>query len=192
MEVESKEDKNIQRGEIYERTGNIVEIHKNLRLDNIAVSRTITGESYLPLSCLVPNWPDSFPVCSETFSALVSRCPPFTVHSMYLETLRFHLNGMSFIHLEPEKYLLRGLNFQIFKFKLKCEDLIQTRGMFKLRYRFFFKLLFVFIDGKEGKIKEKIRYSFVLKNLGIIEWMTLKNFFINLKKLLQIKIKLDK
>lgn len=55
MEVESRENKNTQRGEIYERTGNIVEIHKNLRLDNIAVSGTITGESYLPLSRLLPN-----------------------------------------------------------------------------------------------------------------------------------------
>lgn len=174
MEVESRENKNTQRGEIYERTGNIVEIHKNLRLDNIAVSGTITGESYLPLSRLLPNWPGFFPLCSETFSALVSRCPPFTVHSMYLETLRFHLNEMSFIHLEiPEKYYA----VWILKFvKLKREDLIQIWGMFKLRYRFFFKLFFVFTDGKEGMVREKIRYSFVLKSLGIIEWTISKNF----------------
>lgn len=59
--------------------------------------------------------------------------------------------------------------------KLKREDLIQIWGMFKLRYRFFFKLFFVFTDGKEGMVREKIRYSFVLKSLGIIEWTISKN-----------------
>lgn len=74
MEVESRARSGIKtyRGEICGRVVNIVDIHRNLRLDNIAVSRTITGESYLRLSRLVPFLTHSSPACTATYTTLLS------------------------------------------------------------------------------------------------------------------------
>lgn len=97
MEVKSQQERiKAYRREICERAENIVDIHKNLWADDIAVSRTITGESYLPLSRHAANWPSPFlrarkPSPFSSPDVLLLR---FTLH---LETLRFHLIGMSFV-----------------------------------------------------------------------------------------------
>lgn len=97
MEVKSQQERiKAYRREICERAENIVDIHKNLWADDIAVSRTITGESYLPLSRHAANWPAPFlrarkPSPFSSPDVLLLR---FTLH---LETLRFHLIGMSFV-----------------------------------------------------------------------------------------------